>query len=111
LIQFLRERLTLILIALLPFHAFLVTLGTKLLAGPGHAPLGMLAIWKEGLLALILLIALVEIISKVRSGMRKFDVIDVLIVLLAILGFIISIVNYQLSIINFALGFKYDFLP
>jgi hypothetical protein len=37
--QRIRESLALILIALLPFHALAVTLLTKLIAGPGHAPL------------------------------------------------------------------------
>ena len=66
----LRESLTLALIGLLPFHAFFVTVLTKMIAGSNHAPLPALAAWKELLLALILLLALVEIAQewKVESG-------------------------------------------
>ena len=57
-----RERLTIALIALLPLHALLVTVLTKVIAGAGHAPLPVLALWKEALLGIILLIALWEIV-------------------------------------------------
>ncbi len=38
-----------------------MTLGTKLIEGPGHAPLSSLAIWKEALMALIFLVAIIEL--------------------------------------------------
>ena len=41
----------------------------------------------------------------------SFDVLDFLIIGLVILATIVSIFNFQFSIFNFALGFKYDFLP
>jgi hypothetical protein len=116
-----REWLTLILIALLPFHALLVTIITKIIAGPGHAPLGILAVWKEVMLAMIILLACAEIAMNVwgwkvreveRAKVLHFDVIDACILLgiaYTILQF--SIINSQLSIRAFALGFKYDFLP
>src|SRR5438876_1171140 len=63
----LRERLTLALIALLPFHALFITVATKLIAGPGHAPLGPLAIWKEALLGLIVALAIVEILIRISA--------------------------------------------
>ncbi|MDD3896286.1 MAG: hypothetical protein PHU04_00355 [Candidatus Peribacteraceae bacterium] len=118
-LQRFRERLVLLLIVLLPFHAFLVTAGTKILEGPGHAPLGWLAVWKEGLLGIVLLIALLEIVVrgvewKMENGkwkMPRFDAIDVLIVVFLALGSIVSIFHFPFSIAHFLYGFKYDFLP
>ena len=115
-LQIFRERLTLILIALLPFHAFLVTVLTKWIEGPGHAPMGEIAIWKEGLLGLILLMAAVEVLRNGKWKMEngkfwKVDAIDILIILLIVIGFVVSIFNSQFSILNFAYGAKYDFIP
>ena len=66
-----RERLVWILLGLLPLHALLVTVGTKLIAGPGQAPLAMLALWKEAVLGVILLIALVETVRKLKLRMEN----------------------------------------
>ena len=115
-LQRLRESLALILITLLPLHALLITAGTKMLLGAGHAPMPMLAIWKEGLLALILFVVIIELLIRVMNGKlkienRKFDLIDWLIGALLCLSFIVSILNSQFSILNFLLGFKYDFVP
>ena len=60
-LQITREWCVLVLIGLLPFHALAVTIGTKVLLGPGHAPMPLLAVWKEGLLLVILGLAVVEI--------------------------------------------------
>ncbi len=116
--QRLREILALILIALLPFHALLVTVLTKMIAGAGHAPLSYLAIWKEGVLGLILLIAMVEIViacKRLRAAGHRlpaFDVIDYLIFGLLGLSIIIQLTtHYSLLTTNFILGFKYDFIP
>ncbi len=111
----LRERLTLVLLALLPFHALLVTTGTKLIAGPGHAPLTALALWKEALLGVILFLAIVEILiaKKAMSGKRlaiSIDVIDVLIVALLLLSVFVTIVMH-VDLKTALFGFKYDFLP
>lgn len=99
--QSIRERLVILLLAVLPFHALLVTSGTKLILGPGHAPIAALAAWKEGLLAVILLIATIEFL---RKSSFKLDVIDWLIV---------SLLAIALSLpkTNFLFGFKYDFVP
>ena len=70
----LREALLLALLALLPFHALLVTVGTRAFAGPGHAPLGALAAWKEGVLLLVLSCACVELLLRKRRP--HFDVMD-----------------------------------
>ncbi len=118
-LQRLRERLSLILIALLPFHAFALTILTELLKGPGHAPIGSLALWKEGLLGVILILAIAEIIrsagkavSLQQSAISKFfDVVDWLILGLIALSILVQIINSQLSILNYLYGFKYDFLP
>ncbi|MDD5055803.1 MAG: hypothetical protein PHZ00_06075 [Candidatus Peribacteraceae bacterium] len=115
----LRQRLAVSLIILLPFHAFLVTVLTKIIAGSGHAPLGWLAIWKEALLAVILFVALIEIIRQITTHYSLlttrqsliFDALDCVIILSVFLGFFVSIFNFQFSIFNFAYGVKYDFLP
>ena len=112
-LQRLREYLTLALIILLPFHALAVTVLTKILVGAGHAPLTMLASWKEGLLVVILLIALLELVRKISGfGFRVsgFDRIDILIVALIALSFIVSFFAHT-SVGLYVLGFKYDFLP
>ena len=118
-IQRLRERLVFLLIAFLPFHAFMVTVGTRVFSGPNKAPLSSLALWKEGVLALILLLAVAEIIFlvvewKMENGkwkMSKFDLLDLFIVLLLALACLVHILNSQFSILNFLYGFKYDFIP
>ncbi|OGJ59912.1 hypothetical protein A2881_02140 [Candidatus Peribacteria bacterium RIFCSPHIGHO2_01_FULL_55_13] len=113
-LQRIREGLTLVLIAVLPFHAFLVTVGTKLIAGSGQSPLPVLALWKEAVLGMILLVALVEIFRewKTESGKWKVDVFDILIVGLIAWSIILYFVfHFPLSTFHFAFGFKYDFLP
>ncbi len=100
-LQRLRERLALVLLCLLPFHALLVTVGTKLLLGPGHAPMPLLAGWKEALLAVILLIAVVEFL---RKPLFTIDLIDGLIITLLVIALL-------LPKTNFLFGFKYDFVP
>jgi hypothetical protein len=107
--QRLREYLALILIILLPFHALAVTVLTKVIAGPGHAPLAALAVWKEGLLAIILLLAVAEMLI-VGKKWWKIDLIDGLILALIALGFVISLLLTPYSSL-LILGFKYDFLP
>lgn len=110
-----RERLTLVLVALLPFHALLVTVFTKLIAGSGHAPLSWLALWKEGVLGVILGLALVKIVASSRqaaSGKRQivsFDNIDFLIVALALLSLPVTAVGHG-DWKLFLFGFKYDFV-
>ncbi len=116
-LQRLRESLALVLIALLPFHALLVTVVTKVIQGPGHAPMGELAIWKEGVLGVMLLIAILEIaVSGKRLAVSKrqhIDVLDGLIAALLMLGVAVSFVNSQFSILHsqFIYGFRYDFIP
>ncbi|MBI3618474.1 hypothetical protein HY213_00385 [Candidatus Peregrinibacteria bacterium] len=112
--QRLRESLALVLIGVLPFHAFLVTVLTRLIAGPGHAPLTMLTIWKEALLAVIVLIALLEWIAAVldrarRSDTLPFDWIDGLILILLNLAIVVSAAAH-VSLGQFFIGFKYDFI-
>lgn len=111
-----REFLTVILIALLPFHALFVTFGTKLLKGPGNAPWSVLAVWKEAFLALILLIAIYEIWDRSRGSTKKwkevleFDAIDTIIVSIGFLAVLVSwLTDVQLG--SFVLGIRYDVLP
>lgn len=129
-LQRLREWLTLLLLCVLPFHAFLVTVGTKLLAGPDLAPLAALALWKEGLLAVIVLLALLEIFTRDWGASGKspwtFDTLDWLIIAGLILASLVSmdpatvagggglqgIFRFQAAANKrFLLGLKYDFLP
>ncbi len=107
-LQTLRERLTLLLIVLLPFHALLVTLLTRLLVRPGHAPIAILAVWKEFLLGIVLLIALLEIL---RGRRITLDVIDALILGLFILGVLVSLPHFPLSTPQLVYGVRYDFIP
>jgi len=116
-LQYLRERLTLVLIGLLPFHALLVTVFTRVLSGPGHAPLGTLVLWKESLLGLILLIAVVEIFNRSRQAKIEnqqspfaLDSIDGLILALMALS-IVVFANTGKRLDLFLFGFKYDFVP
>lgn len=131
-LQRLRERLTLLLLLGLPFHAFVITILTRLIAGPDHAPLTWLAIWKEGVLFVILAIACIEILHAfLRTSVRHFfidrlkrffglrptpyalrpDTLDILILSLILLGIVVSIFQPSFSFSAFSLGFKYDLLP
>lgn len=107
-LQTLRQRLTLALVALLPFHALLVTAGTKVISGPGNSPMTMLALWKEVVLGVILIVAVVEIL---RKRVFKLDTIDWLII--ALLAISLLLFFYQLPPTTYHLlfGFKYDFIP
>jgi len=108
-----RERLTLLLLALLPFHAFLVTAGTFTLSGGGHAPDAMLAIWKEILLVIICGIALVEVGLlwwNDQKHVLTLDTIDLLILVLFIVALFASMYAGS-SLTAFIYGVKYDFLP
>lgn len=109
--QRLREILTMVLIGLLPFHAFVVTFLTKLILGPGHAPLPLLALWKEALLAAILLVTLVELLLKRQWSAFRVDRIDALILGLIVLSVILLALSRPPSFGSFALGVKYDFVP
>ncbi|MDP7069447.1 MAG: hypothetical protein QF815_02875, partial [Candidatus Peribacteraceae bacterium] len=107
-----RETLSIALIGLLPLHALLVTVGTKVIAGPGHSPLTYLALWKEGVLALILLIAVIEIVRKksLVIGNWSLDVLDRLAIGLIALSVVVTAMthgDWKLYLI----GFKYDFIP
>ena len=108
-----RERLTLFLIALLPFHALLVTLGTRLMLGDTtHPPLEMLAIWKEVVLVGVLLLAGIEWVEMLRKKTARLsvDVLDVLILLLVFLSILLFVFGRPVSFESFALGFRYDLL-
>lgn len=114
-LQRIRESLVLLLLALLPFHAFLVTFGTKLVLGQGHAPMGVLAVWKEGLLIIILILAAVEFLKtgyglRVTGKVFQVDFLDVLILALFFIC-VVLLVTRNSQPATFVLGFKYDFLP
>lgn len=123
-LQYVRERLVLVLIAVLPFHAFLVTVGTKTIAGAGHAPLPMLAVWKEGVLGVILGIALAEIVIGIRStvsgeqtaesnrrSMVRLDILDMCIIALCMIALVLFAFGKPASLSAFVFGFRYDFVP
>lgn len=107
-----RERLTLVFLALLPLHAGMVTVLTAAIAGPGRAPLPWLALWKEGLLAFIVLLALGEILVK-RLRHRfwlEFDAVDACIVLLTIVASLVGLRFDAFLSTRFVYGFRYDLL-
>lgn len=106
-LQSTRERLALLLIGLLPFHALLVTFGTQVLEGPGNSPLTVLALWKEALLGLILLLAVLEWLKKPSI---KLDIFDWLILGMLALSVIVTAQTHG-DWKLYAYGFKYDFVP
>lgn len=107
-LQRLRESLVILLLVLLPFHAFGVTVVTKLLEGPGHAPLGWLAVWKEGLLMLILLLAVLD--RRWWKRILPLDAVDSLVILLAALAVAIGMRDGAIPSTGFIYGFRYDLL-
>jgi len=120
-LQRIRESLALLLLALLPFHAFFVTVGTKLLVGSNHAPLTALTLWKEAVLGIILVIAVWEMVVGGRlSGVGKnlstdnrqptTDIIDWLIGALLVLSLVVTAATHG-DWKLYLFGFKYDFVP
>src|SRR3989338_8611192 len=108
-LQRVREQVALLLIGLLPLHAFLVTVGTKMLEGSGHAPLPALALWKEVLLLVILLLAAAEFVVQEQRKIR-LDRLDICILVLLALSLLVTALthgNWKL----YLFGFKYDFVP
>ena len=112
-----REWLALVLVGFLPFHALFVTVLTNLIAGPGHAPLGILALWKEAVLLIVLILAFLEIIivlksqrSKLKAQSFNIDTIDVCI-LIGIIYALSLLIAHSSQLTAFFIGFKYDFLP
>ncbi len=110
-LQRLRETLALALLSLLPFHAFLITVATRIVAGPNHAPLGALALWKEALLAIIVLLGLFECHRNLKAKSLKLDVdlLDISIGLFAIVALAVSFVT-TLPLTAAVYGFRYDLL-
>ncbi len=110
--QRIRERLALALIVLLPFHAFAVTVLTRVLVGPGHAPLTVLALWKEVAVLALLGLAFVELVtdSTALDRLRTIDPIDRLISLFAILAVVITGTHFG-GWGPLLYGAKYDILP
>jgi O-antigen ligase len=104
-----RHGILLVLIALLPFHALFVTVGTKLLLGPGHPPLFALAVWKELLLAVFFVTAGMELYAKKKS--LKIDAVGGVMIALLVLSLIVSITHSALFTPYYLYGFKYLFLP
>lgn len=110
-LQTVRELMATVLVALLPLHALLVTVITRLLTGPGHAPLPWLAFWKETLLVALLIIAATEIWQRCRRErhLPHSDLLDVLIVSLFAVA-ILSAVVLGTPLMKLALGLRYDVL-
>jgi hypothetical protein len=111
-LQRLREHLTLALLILLPFHAFIVTVMTKMILGSGRAPFGLLALWKEGILGVIIGMAMLEIFRNQKPETRNqcVDVMDVCILFLLGISVVLLTINHA-SLIVYLYGFKYDFIP
>lgn len=105
--QRMRESLATVLLAVLPFHAFLVTIGTRMLAGTGHAPLPMLAVWKEALLGVLLVVAFIEWL---KTRVLRIDLLDALILVLLILSVVVTAMTHG-DLRLYLIGFKYDFVP
>jgi hypothetical protein len=110
-----RERLTLALLALLPFHALGVTVLTRLVAGPDQPPRGVLALWKEALLAVILLLACAECVTASRKpgagSPWRFDLLDLCIAVLTLALLVSSLLVSGLGSPSFVYGIRYDLVP
>lgn len=109
--QRIREWLTLALLALLPLHALAVTVLTRIIAGPGHAPLSSLAFWKEALALVLLVIALAEWVRAKGYKAIRFDILDWLIASLCLVAVGVTLLRGIPSTAAFALALKYDFFP
>jgi hypothetical protein len=110
-----------------------VTVGTKLILGPGHPPLPYLAVWKELLMVVIFILGILELargfrfpvqglerqVAGFRQGNAKLvwvkDWPTVFIVALLAIAIILSTFNFSLrdlrQLSTFIFGFKYLFLP
>lgn len=97
--------LLLILIVVAPFHAFLIT-GLKS-ALPEGTFLTVISGWREIAVVIIGLLVFIELLEKKRFP--KFDLLDWLIVIYAILAF--AFLPFQNSAVQWLLGFRYDILP
>jgi hypothetical protein len=109
----LRERLVVALLVLLPLHAFLVTVATRMIAGPEHAPLGILAAWKEGALILVLALAVLEIATgteKARRAALRVDALDGLLLAFAALAVAVTLAAGG-GARMLLLGARYDLVP
>ncbi len=106
-----RERLALVVLLLLPFHALLVTVFTKVLAGPMHAPLRALSLWKEAAIALLVILALIEIVTRRKELTLKADALDMAILALFIVAPAVSFGLNDVPLKQFLYGAKYDLLP
>ncbi|HRH94076.1 MAG TPA: hypothetical protein PKV72_06125, partial [Candidatus Peribacteria bacterium] len=107
-----RERLALALIVLLPFHAFLVTAATRVLSGPGHAPLAALALWKEVAVLMLMGIVFAELVADpaALNRLRRIDPIDRITCLFAMLALIVTWAHFA-GWGPLLYGAKYDLLP
>ncbi|MCK5020940.1 MAG: hypothetical protein KAS32_28255 [Candidatus Peribacteraceae bacterium] len=122
-IQKFRERLILILIILLPFHAFGVTVFTKIIRGNNHAPLPLIAFWKEAIILVVLSIIFLELLFSFRKiklegsshlaslkSITNLDILDKLIITFFALAFLVTLFS-ESSLRAFVFGAKYDLFP
>lgn len=105
-----RERLVLVLFAALPFHALGVTVLTRLLDGPNQPPLAALALWKEALLVLVLILAVVEIARSGLFAIPRMDTLDWCVSALAAALLVASLIG-EGSPRQVAYGIRYDLVP
>jgi hypothetical protein len=115
----LRHWLILVILILLPFHALLVTVGTKALLGTGNAPMTVLAMWKEGVIGLLFVIGIIEMAMKIGKGIKYYgvsikgwrsDVLTVCVLLMLAVAFVVAF-SIQHSASSLIFGFKYLFVP
>ncbi|MBP9773636.1 MAG: hypothetical protein KBD00_03325 [Candidatus Peribacteraceae bacterium] len=107
-LQQIRQILASILLIGLPFHALFVTVMTRVLVGQNHAPLTLLALWKEAVIALILLITVVEIVRSKQQW--RVDALDLCIIGLCVIAGLLFSMHLPATFHQFALGVKYDLL-
>ena len=110
-LQLWRERLTILLLCLLPFHAFFVTVGTKILQGQHKSPPLLLSVWKEAFILLLLFLVVIEIVySKKIRQFFIFDRLDIALISFTVLALCVSYMQH-VPVKQLAYGFKYDLWP
>lgn len=111
-LQSIRERITLLLLVVLPLHALLVTVLTRVFVGRFQDTPLLLSMWKEIVLIVLLSIAVFEIVrnSRLRQKSYTLSVFDYLLIAIAIVGLGVSF-WHNVPLKQLLYGIKYNIWP
>lgn len=111
-LQAIRERITLILLIVLPLHALLVTVLTRVFVGRFQDTPLLLSTWKEIVLLLLLVITFIEILrdAVLRKKSVRLSIFDYLLIVIAIVGLGVSFWQ-NVPLKQLVYGIKYDIWP